>query len=121
MQRFPIFLFWSALCFALVMASLPQSPPLPGDPNDKVLHIVAFVTLALLAAIAYPRLSLLTIFLALALFGGVIEAIQLIPGINRNASLADWLADALAVATTLLVMASMRRLIGPAQSGATIK
>jgi len=74
-----------------------------------------------------PRLALVPVQTpvarrhANAFFGGMIETIQMIQAINRDASVSDWLADALAVATTLLVMASMRRLIGPAQSGATIK
>ena len=32
-------LFWGALGFAFVMASLPQPPAIPGDPSDKVLHV----------------------------------------------------------------------------------
>ena len=98
-------LFWSALLFAFVMASLPQPPALPGDPGDKVQHILAFLVLSSLAAFAYPRLRLMVIFLGLAAFGGAIEAVQAIPQLGRQPSLMDWLADVAAVAAVLLLVA----------------
>jgi len=45
-------LFWTAAAFALVMAIVPHPPELPGQPSDKVQHIVAFATLALLGSFA---------------------------------------------------------------------
>ena len=101
-------LFWSALVFAFVMASLPQPPALPGNPGDKVQHILAFLVLSGLAAIAYPRLSLVIIFLGLAAFGGAIEAVQAIPQLGRQPSWLDWFADVAAVAAVLLVVGAFR-------------
>ena len=101
-------LFWSALVFAFVMASLPQPPPLPGDPSDKVLHVLAFLVLAGLAAFAYPRVRLIVIFLGLALFGGAIEVAQAIPQLGREPSWVDWLADVAAAATVLLAVGALR-------------
>jgi VanZ family protein len=103
-----VLLFWSAVVFALVMASLPKPPPIPLEPSDKVLHIVAFVVLAALGVLAYPAMRLLTVFLGLCLFGGLIELVQSVPGLNRDASLADWLADILAAAAVLLPVALFR-------------
>lgn len=99
-------LFWSALVFAFVMASLPQPPPLPGDP--RVLHVLAFLVLAGLAAFAYPRVRLLIIFLGLAIFGGAIEVVQAIPQLGREASWVDWLADIAAAAAVLLAVGAIR-------------
>jgi hypothetical protein len=101
--------FWCAALFALVMASLPHPPSLPGTPSDKIQHIIAFVSLTGLAAFAYPASRLATIFLALAGFGGAIELVQAIPALHRDASLLDWLADVSAVAVTLAVVAAWRR------------
>jgi hypothetical protein len=106
-------LFWSALLFAFVMATLPQPPALPGDPGDKLLHVLAFSVLAALAAFAYPRLRLLTIFLGLAVFGGAIEAVQAIPGLGREASWLDLLADVGALAVVLLLVGVIRFLRQP--------
>lgn len=100
--------FWAAALFALVMASLPQPPSLPGSPNDKVQHIIAFVTLTSLAAFAYPGARLSIIFLALAGFGGAIELVQAIPALHRQSSPLDWLADVVATGVTLAVIAVWR-------------
>lgn len=108
-------LFWSALVFAFVMASLPQPPPLPGEPSDKVLHVLAFLVLAGLAAFAYPRIHLIVIFLGLALFGGAIEVVQAIPELGRDPSWLDWLADVVAAGAVLLSVGAMRFLRRSAQ------
>lgn len=51
--------FWAAACLAFVMAIVPHPPEVPGAPNDKVQHVAAFATLALLGSFAYPRTTLL--------------------------------------------------------------
>lgn len=51
-------LFWAAALFAFVMAILPHPPQFPGEPQDKILHVTAFATLALLGSWAYPRAKL---------------------------------------------------------------
>jgi VanZ family protein len=102
--------FWGAALFALVMASLPHPPSLPGAPSDKIQHIIAFVTLTGLAAFAYPAARVSVIFLALAAFGGAIELVQAIPALHRDASLLDWLADVSAVGTALAAVAALRLL-----------
>ncbi len=101
-------LFWSAIAFAFVMASLPQPPALPGDPSDKQLHMLAFLILATLAAFAFPGTSLLRIFLGLAAFGGAIEVVQAIPALKREASWLDWAADLFAAAAALLLAGATR-------------
>lgn len=103
-------LFWSAVVFALAMASVKHPPAIPGDPGDKLQHIVAFVTLSVLAAWAYPRLPPLAILIGLLAFGGFIELVQAIPGVDRDPDVRDWLADALAAAATLLAIALAQRL-----------
>lgn len=112
MQRLTIVLFWSAALFALVMAALPQPVVIPGNPNDKLLHITAFAVLALLAAFAYPRTRLLVILLALSAFGGLIELVQTIPALNRDADWIDWVADTLAAAFVLSAVLLVRRIAG---------
>lgn len=100
--------FWSALIFALIMATLPQPPALPGEFNDKIQHVLAFLALAALAPFAYPRLRLFTIFLGLSLVGGLIEIVQMIPDLGRRPSLTDWLADIAATAAMLIVIGAFR-------------
>lgn len=93
--------FWAALLFALVMALLPRPPQLPGDPSDKVQHVIAFATLAGLGAAAYRSMSLLLLLVLLSAFGGVIELFQAIPALNRHSDARDWLADMIAAAIVL--------------------
>jgi VanZ family protein len=108
LERLFQILFWGALAFAFVMASLPQPPAIPGDPSDKVLHVLAFLVLAGLAALAYPRVRLVMIFLGLALFGAAIELVQAIPNLGREPSMMDWLADLTAAAAVLLLVGAVR-------------
>jgi VanZ family protein len=96
-------IFWAAACFAFIMAVLPHPPEVPGHPNDKVQHIAAFATLALLGSFAYPRTSLAKLLLWLSLFGAAIEVVQAIPALHRDSDVRDWLADTIAVAVVLLV------------------
>ncbi len=90
-------LFWAAAAFTLVMALLPRPPVPPGlAASDKVQHIFAFAVLSLLAAAAFPRRGLIALFLGMALLGGLIEVLQMIPALNRDAEVMDWVADCLA-------------------------
>ncbi|AOL93014.1 hypothetical protein [Porphyrobacter sp. LM 6] len=105
-------LFWLALAFTLVMALLPQPPALPGTLSDKVLHVIAFAVLTLLAALAYPERRLGEVFLAMAALGALIEVVQLIPHLGRDAEWADWLADCGAVLAVLALVRVSRRMAG---------
>lgn len=103
-------LFLAAMLLALVMASLPQPPQLPGEPSDKVQHILAFTVLTLLASLAWPHAPKWKILAALSAFGTLIEAVQAIPALHRDASLLDWLADTAAIAVTLGLAPLARRM-----------
>ena len=75
-----------------------------GDTNDKVQHIVAFVTLSVLASLAYPEAGLFRIGLLLSLYGAAIEVLQAIPVLHRDSSFWDWMADTAAVVVTLALV-----------------
>lgn len=102
-------LFWAAALFAFVMAILPHPPHIPGNPNDKLQHVTAFATLALLSSFAFPRTSLLHLLLRLSLFGALIEVVQAVPSLHRDSDIMDWLADTAAIAIVLLLVAGWRR------------
>ncbi|MFL6721856.1 MAG: hypothetical protein ACJ8FT_08670 [Sphingomonas sp.] len=97
-------LFWAAAVFAFVMAVLPHPPEVPGHPNDKIQHIAAFATLALLGSYAYPATALTRLLVRLSLFGAAIEAVQAIPALHRDSDVLDWLADTAAAAAILLIV-----------------
>lgn len=94
------------------MALLPQPPSVPLGPTDKVQHMAAFAVLSLLAAIAFPRQRYRVIFVAMAALGAIIEVLQLIPSLHRDAELADWFADCAASATVLIVCGVVRLFYG---------
>ena len=101
-------LFWLLALFALVMALVPHPPEVPGNPSDKVQHIVAFATLSLVGSIAYSRVKPLALLIALSLFGAFIEIAQAIPALHRDSDPLDWAADTFACAVVLLLVAWSR-------------
>ncbi|QDM40269.1 hypothetical protein C0V74_03765 [Altererythrobacter sp. TH136] len=95
--------FFLAAAFAFVMALLPQPPQIPGQPGDKIQHMLAFFTLGALAAAGWRDRSILTLFAPLAILGGAIELFQAIPALHRDAEWLDWLADMGATLVALIV------------------
>ena len=111
LRRLFVTAFWAALTFAFVMAVLPKPPALPGAPGDKVQHIIAFVVLTGLARLAYPRVRAVTLLLAFAGFGALIELVQMVPALGRTAALDDWIADVVATIVVLAVLDPARYLL----------
>lgn len=108
-------LFVLVLLGVLIAALLPGPQAPDFGAGDKINHIAAFVTLAVMAAWAWPHARLALIALALSAFGGAIEGLQALPAIARDAEWADWLADSAAVAAVLLIVAVVRRLTSSAR------
>lgn len=101
--------FWAAMAFAFAMAVNPHPPEVPGAPNDKVQHVIAFATLGALGALAYRTTSLLKIAIGLSLFGALIEVVQAIPALHRDSDVLDWIADTIACGAVLLLVRWRRR------------
>jgi hypothetical protein len=95
--------FWAAWTFAFVAAMLPHPILLPGDPSDKVQHMVAFLTLGILSAWAYPDTPLRQLLVRLSLFGALIELLQAIPSLHRDSDPLDWVVDTVAVMVALSI------------------
>ncbi len=101
-------LFTAVLLFTLFAALGPNTAVPDLGHGDKVNHVTAFVTLGLLAAWAWPRAALWRIGVALSALGALIEALQALPLVARDAEWADWYADTAAVAAALLIAAVVR-------------
>lgn len=93
MQRTARILFVVCACLAFVMAALPHPPQLPGQPSDKIMHVLAFATLGGLAAYGFHRVGIAPLFAALTGFGALIELVQAIPALHRDSDVIDLLAD----------------------------
>ena len=90
------------------MAVVPQPPELPGEPNDKIQHMVAFATLGLLAAWSYARAPLVRLLIGLSLYGAFIELVQAGPALNRDSDVKDWIADTIACSVVLIAVGLWR-------------
>jgi VanZ family protein len=102
--------FWAAFAFASWFAVLPL-PVFPEEaPGDKILHMLAFATLSFLGSFAFPRLRPWIFAVLLSAYGVLIELVQMIPALNRNAELQDWVADSVAVLITLGLIFVARKL-----------
>jgi VanZ family protein len=96
-RKLRITVFWANMLFTYVSAMLPGDIAPTLGSTDKVDHITAFLTLSLLARLAYPRQPLWVMGLALSFFGAFIEFSQAIPFLHRDANVMDWVADTAAV------------------------
>lgn len=111
MQRLHLILkplFWAALIFAFAAAVMPSESAPSLSHSDKINHMIAFLTLSLLAALAWPRARWWRIAAWLGLFGAVIEFTQMIPILQRDASFLDWVADLGALLLGLFVARSVQ-------------
>lgn len=102
------FAFWAAAVFAFVMAVLPHPPEVPGQPSDKIQHIMAFLVLGALASFAYPHTRPVRLGIGLSLFGAFIEVVQYIPSLHRDSDPVDWMADTAAAALILILLHWLR-------------
>lgn len=90
---------WTAAPFALGLACTlyfalrPRPVPLPI--NEDIQHMAAFGALMISGGLALGRRVRLRRLLAIALviLGAVIEGLQALPVIHRDADVNDWLAD----------------------------
>ena len=90
-------LFTIAVTLTLTVAMLwpLEAPPPAPEGSDKLVHFVAFATLAFPLALS-GRIGLLPVFIGASAYGGAIELIQ--PSFNRSADINDWIADVVGVA-----------------------
>ena len=102
-------IFAVALVATLIAATLPPAVAPTLGASDKINHMAAFVVLGALAAWTWPRTNVLAIAIAMSAFGAVIELVQALPVVGRDAEVADWAADTVAVGITLLIVALVRR------------
>lgn len=103
LRRLFVVALWGAVTFAYVAALLPQKEAPHLGYSDKVDHAVAFLTVTVLARLAYPRASIGALFALIAAFGGVIELSQAVPFIHRDAEWDDWFTDVAATLVGLLI------------------
>ena len=69
-----------------------EAPPPALEGSDKLVHFIAFATLAFpLARIG--RFGVIPVLIGASAFGAIIELIQ--PTFNRSADVNDWIADTL--------------------------
>jgi VanZ family protein len=110
-------IFWVAIVISFLAAINPQPPQLPGAPSDKIQHIAAFLVLGALAFLAFPNTKPVTLLLGLSVFGAVIEFVQMVPALQRDGDVMDWIADTAAAAIILAVLHLSRTALGRAAHG----
>ena len=113
-RRIAAILFWLSLLGATTLAIMPQPPYLPTDQfGDKFNHMLAFATMAALAAAAFPEMPRLRVIERLSFLGALIEVIQSIPALHRDCDIRDWIADTVAIVVVTGLAAILTPRKGP--------
>jgi VanZ family protein len=97
-----------AAVIAFVFAIMPAIPG-PETYNDKVLHGGTFFVLACLASVGWRRSSIIVLFVALTAFGGLIEIVQGLDLLGRDADWHDLVADMVGAALGLILTRALTR------------
>jgi len=92
--------FWVAAAAVLYVALMPAHDA-PELGWDKLMHFSAFAALTTIALLGYGRSRPLLVGALMSGFGALIEVLQGLPLFHRDASIGDWIADALAVIVVL--------------------
>lgn len=86
----------AALAFAVVVAWFAFRPAMEvegGLPWDKANHAVAFLILTILTGLGWPRLPTAFLFALMMVAGVMMEVVQGLPAIGRDADVMDVVAD----------------------------
>jgi VanZ family protein len=96
------------LGISLAMFLTPGDDVPQNGPNDKVVHALIFVALAI--AGRWAGVPWLTLALGLAAYAGVTEILQAVLPIHRDGNLPDFLADSIGIAVGLALSVAAIRL-----------
>jgi VanZ family protein len=100
--------FWCCALAVLALALVPEHEPATIEGLDKVHHVVAFATLALLAAVAWPARWSISLPALLA-YGWTIEVLQSFTA-TRTADVEDVVADAAGLVLAWFIVQGVRRI-----------
>ena len=101
------------LGISLAMFLTPGDDVPEGGPNDKVVHALIFVALAV--AGRWARVPWLALGIGLAAYAAVTEILQATLPIHRDGNVPDWLADAAGIGVGLLLALIATRLAARAR------
>lgn len=109
-------LLWRTLfCISIVsitwLGFTSEPYPIPSAASDKVNHLLAFMELAMLTRLGWPRLGLISPLLVLTGFGLALELGQSITP-WRDFALSDLLADVIGITIGYSLMSLFFRLTG---------
>jgi hypothetical protein len=102
------------LGISLAMFLTPGDDVPQGGPNDKLVHGLIFVALAV--AGRWAGAPWLGLGIGLAAYAGVTEILQAVLPINRDGNVPDFLADVVGIGVGLLLSFSAVRLAARARS-----
>ena len=92
-----IALFWILLAITTFLLLIEVKPTPQTWPKDKLEHTVVFALLTYLGIKAYSKYGIYCC-IGLAIYGGLMEALQSLLTLTRTGSIGDWLADLVGIA-----------------------
>lgn len=97
--------------FIGVSSLVPARPNLLINHMDKILHMLAYLTLGAATFPAFPKVKPLLVWLGLCGFGVAIEVLQGVMTTGRSTDILDGIANASGALLALLAWAVLSRLV----------
>ncbi|MFT3807360.1 VanZ family protein [Arenimonas sp.] len=94
---------WCAVAAALVLSLLPSSAPVLPHWNDKLQHALGYFLLTFWFCGIYPRQRYWLVALAMFGMGVLVEVLQGVMHLGRQAEWRDLLADAVGIVPAVLL------------------
>ena len=97
------FVFLATFTIITALMLIELAPKHGGWPYwDKVQHVLVFAALTAVGSLAFPQKKY-WVYLALIVYGALIEWLQSVFTITRMASAYDWLADVIGILLAMLI------------------
>ncbi len=100
--------FWVAFSIIVYILVAPQKQGALVSTTTRLLPLLSFGFLSILAVAAFPKTALIRVGERLSFIAALVEVLYSTPSLHRNCNGAEWIAITIVICGVLLVVATYR-------------